>query len=141
MITRNCDARVDSTLQFYLQRSFPLREMRVLFTPVQFLLHSALSVSVLFLLSFSSMVMGGRDECYAHTAGAYAFLQGSASCSFCLHLQHQSQAVRHVRCPWLHASPLFLTLLMGTQHIPEPPIAPVRKWYQGLVTTNNPAQP
>lgn len=39
-----------------------------------------------------------------------------------------------------HLPPLF-TLPMGTQHIPEPPIAPVRKWYQGLVTTNNPAQP
>lgn len=27
VITRNCDAKVDSTLQFYQQRSFPLREM------------------------------------------------------------------------------------------------------------------
>lgn len=34
--------------------------------------------------------------------------------------------------------PSFCTLPLGIQHIPEPPIAPVRKWYQGACHSQQP---
>lgn len=113
VITRNwCNCRLHSAILSAEIISFT-RDAPSSFTLIQFLSDPALSEFIFFLslgrsLSFSRVVTGRRDECYAHTAGAYAFLQGSASCCFCLHLQNQSQAVRHVHCPWLHTSPLFL---------------------------------
>ncbi len=147
VITRNCDATVNSTQQFYLQRSFTLREMHEsYFTQIKFLTDPALSVSIIFYLSlalsFSSVVIwaGGMSAMHIllgrmHSCRAQHPVPFVSTSSTSLKLCGTYAA------PSFTPPPSFLPFLWASSIFQNLPLPQSGNGARGLAATNNSAQP
>lgn len=106
-----------------------------------FLPDPALSVSLVLFLSifFFQRVQGRVGWALRTDCRGVRIPAGLSILFFCLRLQHQSQAVRHVRWPWLH-TPIFPPFLRAPGIFQHLPFLRSGNGTRGLVATNNALQ-